>query len=40
MTRRPQGVEGVWVNGTRVFDCRQGMLSGTGPGQVLTSFNA
>ena len=40
MTRRPQGVEGVWVNGTRVFDGRQGMLSGTGPGQVLTSFNA
>jgi N-acyl-D-aspartate/D-glutamate deacylase len=40
MTRRPQGVAGVWVNGAKVFDGRDGMLPVAGPGHVLTSFHA
>ena len=40
MTRRPQGVAGVWVNGTKVYDGERGMVSAEGPGQVLTRFAA
>ncbi|HTO46330.1 MAG TPA: amidohydrolase family protein [Burkholderiales bacterium] len=40
MTRRPQGVEGVWVNGTKVYDGKRGRVFAEGPGQVLTRFAA
>ena len=40
MTRRPQGVAGVWVNGAKVYDGERGMVSRAGPGQVLTRFAA
>ena len=40
MTRRPQGVAGVWVNGAKVYDGERGMVPAAGPGQVLTRFAA
>jgi N-acyl-D-aspartate/D-glutamate deacylase len=40
LTTDPQGVHGIWVNGTRVADER-GILEGAGkPGQVLRDFAA
>jgi len=38
MIRRPQGVHGVWVNGTQVFDGHDYVPLEAGPGQVLTEF--
>jgi N-acyl-D-aspartate/D-glutamate deacylase len=40
MTRRPRGVAGVWVNGTKIYDGERGIGSDEGPGQVLTRFAA
>ena len=40
MTRRPQGVAGVWVTGAKVYDGERGMVAAEGPGQVLTHFAA
>jgi len=40
MTRRPHGVAGVWVNGAKIYDGERGMITGAGPGQVLTQFAA
>ena len=40
MIRRPQGVAGVWVNGTQVHDGRDYLPLAGGPGQVLTEFDA
>jgi N-acyl-D-amino-acid deacylase len=40
MIRRPEGVAGVWVNGTRVFDGRACVDMVAGPGQVLDRFDA
>jgi len=39
MIRRPKGVAGVWVNGTRVFDGKACVDLPAGPGQVLDRFN-
>ena len=38
MIRRPQGVHGVWVNGTRVFDGTKHCAERDRPGHVLRSF--
>lgn len=38
MIRRPRGVHGVWVNGTRVFDGERYAALAAGPGQVLDRF--
>jgi N-acyl-D-aspartate/D-glutamate deacylase len=38
MTRRPEGVHGVWVNGERIHDGRDYLSLASGPGQVLTQF--
>jgi len=38
MIRRPRGVHGVWVNGTRIADESGLRPLGAGPGQVLTEF--
>jgi N-acyl-D-aspartate/D-glutamate deacylase len=38
MIRRPQGLRGVWVNGTQVHDGRDYLPLEAGPGQVLTRF--
>jgi len=38
MTRRPQGVHGVWVNGRQIHDGREYLLLESGPGHVLTEF--
>lgn len=38
--RRPTGVHGVWVNGTRVFDGEQYVPMAAGPGHVLDRFDA
>jgi len=38
MIRRPQGVQGVWVNGTRVFDGAKHCSEHDRPGHVLRSF--
>jgi N-acyl-D-aspartate/D-glutamate deacylase len=40
MIRGPQGVRGVWVNGTPVHDGRGYLPLEAGPGQVLTRFPA
>jgi N-acyl-D-aspartate/D-glutamate deacylase len=40
MIRHPQGVHGVWVNGTQVHDGRGYLPLDSGPGQVLTNFLA
>jgi N-acyl-D-aspartate/D-glutamate deacylase len=40
MVREPVGVEGVWVNGTRVFDGHALAALDAGPGQVLRRFAA
>jgi N-acyl-D-aspartate/D-glutamate deacylase len=40
MIRGPQGVRGVWVNGTQVHDGRDYLPLEAGPGQVLTRFPA
>jgi N-acyl-D-aspartate/D-glutamate deacylase len=40
MIRHPQGVHGVWVNGTQVHDGRDYLPLEAGPGQVLTRFPA
>jgi len=40
MIRRPLGVRGVWVNGTRVFDGAKYCLEHARPGQVLRTFDA
>ncbi|MFM7386280.1 MAG: N-acyl-D-amino-acid deacylase family protein [Betaproteobacteria bacterium] len=39
LIRRPQGLAGVWVNGTRVFDGQQSIDGLVGPGQVLDQFH-
>ncbi|MFM7386314.1 MAG: hypothetical protein ACKO19_07975, partial [Betaproteobacteria bacterium] len=39
LIRRPQGLAGVWVNGTRVFDGQQPIDGLVGPGQVLDQFH-
>ena len=38
MIRQPQGVHGVWVNGTQIHDGRDYLPLDAGPGQVLTQF--
>jgi len=38
MIRKPEGVAGVWVNGTRVFDGKDYVKLEKGPGQVLDRF--
>ncbi|MBI1397351.1 MAG: amidohydrolase family protein [Betaproteobacteria bacterium] len=38
--RRPRGVHGVWVNGTRVFDGEAYVPMDGGPGHVLDRFDA
>jgi N-acyl-D-aspartate/D-glutamate deacylase len=40
MIRRPLGVHGVWVNGARVFDGREHLGPGRGPGRVLRRFDS
>jgi N-acyl-D-amino-acid deacylase len=40
MMREPVGVEGVWVNGTRIFDGSAIVPLAAGPGQVLRRFAA
>jgi N-acyl-D-aspartate/D-glutamate deacylase len=40
MVRHPQGVHGVWVNGTQVHDGRDYLPLDAGSGQVLTQFVA
>jgi len=40
MIRRPQGVHGVWVNGTQVFDGRDYAPLAAGPGRVLDRFDS
>ena len=40
MIRQPQGVHGVWVNGTQIHDGRDYLPLEAGPGQVLTQFLA
>lgn len=40
MIRRPTGVAGVWVNGTRVFDGKDIVKLPAGPGQVLDRFDS
>ncbi len=39
MIRRPRGVHGVWVNGTRVFDGAHYAPLAAGPGHVLDRFS-
>lgn len=39
LIRRPQGLAGVWVNGTRVFDGERAIEGIIGPGQVLDQFH-
>ncbi len=39
MLRDPVGVHGVWVNGVEVYDGKDYVSLGRGPGQVLTDFN-
>jgi N-acyl-D-aspartate/D-glutamate deacylase len=38
MIRQPEGVHGVWVNGTQVHDGNSYLPMDDGPGQVLTKF--
>ena len=38
MLRHPEGVHGVWVNGTQIHDGRDYLPLESGPGQVLTKF--
>jgi N-acyl-D-aspartate/D-glutamate deacylase len=38
MTRRPEGVHGVWVNGRQIHDGRDYLCLESGPGHVLTEF--
>jgi N-acyl-D-aspartate/D-glutamate deacylase len=38
MIRHPEGVHGVWVNGTQIHDGRDYLPLASGPGQVLTKF--
>ena len=38
MTRRPEGVHGVWVNGRQIHDGRDYLSLESGPGHVLTEF--
>jgi N-acyl-D-amino-acid deacylase len=38
MIRRPEGIHGVWVNGTQVHDGKDYAPLASGPGQVLTTF--
>jgi len=38
MIRRPRGVHGVWVNGTRIVDPQGTRSLEAGPGQVLQEF--
>jgi N-acyl-D-amino-acid deacylase len=40
MIRKPEGVEGVWVNGVRVFDGQHYVKLEQGPGRVLDRFDA
>jgi N-acyl-D-aspartate/D-glutamate deacylase len=40
MIRRPLGVHGVWVNGAQVFDGREHLGPGRGPGRVLRRFDS
>lgn len=38
LIRRPRGVHGVWVNGTRVFDGKDYVALPAGPGQLIDRF--
>ncbi len=38
MIRHPEGVHGVWVNGTQIYDGHDYVPLGAGPGKVLTKF--
>ncbi|HEV8259467.1 MAG TPA: amidohydrolase family protein [Burkholderiales bacterium] len=38
MLRHPEGVHGVWVNGTQIHNGRDYLPLASGPGQVLTKF--
>ena len=38
--RRPTGVDGVWIDGTQVFDGKDYVELARGPGQVLRDFAA
>lgn len=38
--RQPQGIDGVWVNGSQVFDGREYVRHAKGPGHVLRDFAA
>ena len=40
LVRDPVGLEGVWVNGTRVFDGKDYLTDGRGAGHVLDRFDA
>jgi N-acyl-D-aspartate/D-glutamate deacylase len=40
MIRRPRGVHGVWVNGTKVFDGERYAALEAGPGRVLDRFHS
>jgi N-acyl-D-aspartate/D-glutamate deacylase len=40
MIRKPEGVEGVWVNGVKVFDGKAYVKLEKGPGRVLDRFDA
>ena len=40
MIRKPEGVAGVWVNGTQVFDGKEYVKLEKGPGRVLDRFDA
>jgi len=40
MIRKPEGVEGVWVNGVKVFDGKGYVKMEKGPGRVLDKFDA
>jgi N-acyl-D-amino-acid deacylase len=40
MIRKPEGVEGVWVNGVQVFDGKEYVKLEKGPGRVLDRFDA
>ena len=39
MVRKPEGVAGVWVNGVKVFDGKDYVKLGKGPGRVLDRFD-
>ena len=40
MIRQPEGVHGVWVNGSKIHDGSDYLPLEKGPGKVLTQFYA